>query len=149
MCQRVLRYPHPYIIKQTNTNDFRYADHSEDTDVQKCLSATHEVLTHGSMQLVVAHFPSGAVAASADGAEFLIPSVNIPTQSIQGTNGAGDAFAAGLFYGLHEEWDVSAAMKLGHASAAASVRGLGTTDTVVSWQKCLELASDWGWRYAL
>ena len=137
-------------------NDFEIAAiagedavHSEDVDVQKCLLATRKVLAHGSMQLVVAHFPHGAVAVGADGAEFLIPSVNIPTQSIQGTNGAGDAFAAGLFYGLHEDWDVPAAMELGHASAAASVRGLGTTDTVVSWRKCLELASGWGWRCAL
>ncbi|MDG2405226.1 MAG: hypothetical protein P8M25_09810 [Paracoccaceae bacterium] len=61
------------------------AGHSEDVDVQKCLSATSEVLTHGSMQLVVAHFPGGAVTVGADGAEFLISLVNIPTQSMQGT----------------------------------------------------------------
>ena len=45
-----------------------------------------------------------------------------------------------------QEWDVAAALELGHASAAASVRGLGTTDTVASWRDCLELASVWGWR---
>ena len=33
-----------------------------------------------------------------------------------------------------------------HASAAASMRGLGTTDTVVPWRACLDLAASWGWR---
>ena len=98
------------------------------------------------MQLVVAHFPDGAVAVSGDGKEYLIPSISVPSDAIQGTNGAGDAFAAGLLYGLHEDMDITDAIRLGHASAAASMRGLGTTDTMVSWRKCLELATNWGWR---
>lgn len=120
-----------------------------EVDVQQCLTAARKVLAIGSMQLVVTHFPGGAIAVGADGAEILAPSVDIPTEAIQGTNGAGDAFAAGVLYGLHQNWSVTAAIKLGHASAAASVRGLGTTDTVVAWRDCLALASRWGWRKKL
>lgn len=134
-------------------NDFEIAaiagqdtGHRKDVDVQQCLSAARSALAKGAMQLVVAHFPGGAVAVGPDGAEILKPSVDIPMDAIQGTNGAGDAFAAGLIYGLHQEWSVTAAIELGHASAAASVRGLGTTDTVVSWRECLALAASWGWR---
>lgn len=122
------------------------AGHKEEVDVAQCLNAAHKVLSKGTMQLVVAHFPGGAVAVGPGGQEVLKPSLVIPTEAIQGTNGAGDAFAAGLLYGLHQEWSVTEAMELGHASAAASVRGLGTTDTVVSWQECLELVSCWGWQ---
>ena len=134
-------------------NDFEIAavaglevGHGVEVDVEQCLNAARNVSSKGSMQLVVVHFPSGAVAVGPGGEEFLKPSLNIPKEAIQGTNGAGDAFAAGLLYGLHQEWSVTEAMELGHASAAASVRGLGTTDTVVSWQECLELASCWGWQ---
>ena len=117
-----------------------------EVDAQRCLSAARSVLANGSMQLVVAHFPGGAVAVCQNGSEILKPSVDIPTEAVRGTNGAGDAFAAGLLYGLHQEWEVAAAIELGHASAAASVRGLGTTDGVISWSDCLALASRWGWR---
>ena len=134
-------------------NDFEIAavagleiGHGVEVDVEHCLNAARNVLSRGSMQLVVVHFPGGAVAVGQGGEEFLKPSLDIPREAIQGTNGAGDAFAAGLLYGLHQEWSVMEAMELGHASAAASVRGLGTTDTVVSWRECLELASCWGWQ---
>ncbi len=134
-------------------NDFEIAaiagletGHGVEVDVEQCLSAARKVLSKGSMQLVVAHFPGGAVAVGPGGEEVLKPSLDIPAEAIQGTNGAGDAFASGLLYGLHQEWSVTEAIELGHAAAAASVRGLGTTDTVVSWRECLELASCWGWQ---
>ena len=137
-------------------NDFEIAaiagldtGHGVGADVEQCLNAARSVLAQGAMQLVVAHFPGGAVAVGPDSAEYLEPSVNIPVDAIQGTNGAGDAFAAGLLYGLHQDWDVAAAIELGHASAAASVRGLGTTEKVVAWRECLALASRWGWRNKL
>jgi len=137
-------------------NDFEIAaiaglgtGHGAEVDVQHCLKAARSVLAEGAMQLVVVHFPGGAAAVSPGGVEFLLPSVDIPPEAIQGTNGAGDAFAAGLLYGLHQEWTVTAAIELGHASAAASVQGLGTTDTVVSWQDCLAVVSRWGWRNSL
>ena len=113
------------------------------------MEAARQVLARGSSKLVVAHFPQGAVAVGVGGEELSIPSVAVPTDAIQGTNGAGDAFAAGLLYGLHEDWALDEAIKLGHAAAAASVRSLGTTDALASWRECLELASRWGWRSAI
>lgn len=122
------------------------AGHRSQVDAQACLEAARAVLSKGSMKLVVVHFPAGAVAVSASGEDFSRPSVAVPPEEILGTNGAGDAFAAGMLYGLHESWDVVAAIELGHATAASSVRSLGTTDAVISWRDCLELASRWGWR---
>ena len=123
--------------------------HGSSVDADQCLKAARQVMDEGSMQLVVVHFPMGAIAVDAAGAQFSKASVNVPKEEIRGTNGAGDAFAAGLIYGLHQEWEIEAALELGHASAAASVRGLGTTDTVMAWRDCLDLASSWGWRDAL
>lgn len=137
-------------------NDFEIAaiaglagESGSGVEVQNCVDAARMALEAGAMQLVVVHFPHGAVALSRDGGEFSIPSVAVPLDSIQGTNGAGDAFAAGLLYGLHEDWSITDAIHLGHASAAASMRGLGTTDKVVSWRECLDLATRWGWRETL
>ena len=117
-----------------------------EVDAQRCITIARGILATSSIQLVVTHFPGGAVAVSSGGAEILSPSVNVPSEEIRGANGAGDAFAAGVLYGLHQNWNVKDAIELGHASAAASLRGLGTTDAVLSWRECLSLASRWGWR---
>jgi len=94
---------------------------------------------------VVVHFPKGAIAVARDGTATQQPSVRVPQSAIVSANGAGDAFAAGMLYGLHESWDVRRCLALAHASAAASLRGASTTDTVEQWQTCLQLAEGWGW----
>lgn len=115
------------------------------TDIAACLTAARHVLTLGSMGLVVVHFPKGAIAVARDGTVTQQPSIRVPQSAIVGANGAGDAFAAGMLYGLHEGWDVKRCLALAHASAAASLRGASTTDTVEHWQTCLQLADGWGW----
>ncbi|MEZ5833237.1 MAG: PfkB family carbohydrate kinase [Dongiaceae bacterium] len=115
------------------------------TDIAACLRAARNVLDRGSMRLVVVHFPRGAIAVSRDGTVTQQPSVRMPPSAVVGANGAGDAFAAGMLYGLHEGWDVGRSLALAHASAAASLRGASTTDTVERWQTCLQLAEDWSW----
>jgi sugar/nucleoside kinase (ribokinase family) len=119
------------------------------TDVAACVRSARHVLAEGSMVLVVVHFPAGAVAVSRDGTVTAKPSVRVPSAAIAGTNGAGDAFAAGFLYGVHEGWHVEQSLTLAHAAAAASLRGIGTTDAVESWRHCLALAENWSWREAL
>jgi sugar/nucleoside kinase (ribokinase family) len=73
----------------------------------------------------------------------------VPPDQIAAANGAGDAFAAGTLYGLHQGWRAGDALALGRAAAAASLRGLSTTGTVVPWRECLELARMWGVRQGM
>jgi sugar/nucleoside kinase (ribokinase family) len=115
------------------------------TDVAACLKAARHVLDCSSIGLVVVHFPKGAIAVSRDGTVTQQPSVRVPQSAIVGANGAGDAFAAGMLYGLHEGWEVKRCLALAHATAAASLRSAATTDTVEAWQANLELAERWGW----
>jgi sugar/nucleoside kinase (ribokinase family) len=100
------------------------------------------------MELVVVHFPEGAFVYTRDGNFYSHPSVAIPENEIIGTNGAGDAFAAGFLYALHENMDVEKSIVSGHSAAAASVRGIGTSDSVESFQRSREIANKWGWRDA-
>jgi sugar/nucleoside kinase (ribokinase family) len=118
------------------------------TDVAACQRASRHVLENGAMDIVVVHCPIIAIAATRDGRVFTKPSTQIPRELVAGANGAGDAFAAGMLYGLHEGWSVDNSLTLAHAAAAASLRSLSTTGAVEPWQKCLELADRWGWRKA-
>jgi sugar/nucleoside kinase (ribokinase family) len=118
------------------------------TDVEACKRAARQVLENGAMDIVVVHCPVIAIAVTRDGRVFTKPSTQIPRELVAGANGAGDAFAAGMLYGLHEGWSVDNSLTLAHAAAAASLRSLSTTGAVETWQKCLELADQWGWRKA-
>ena len=80
-------------------------------------------------QLVVVHFPLGAIAAT-HGGVTVRPSVKVPTPAIVGANGAGDAFAVGLLYAFHEGWSIPDALALAHATAAASLRQMLTIGAV-------------------
>lgn len=120
--------------------------HEGEIDVDDCLASARSVLDAGAMHLIAVHFPGGAIVITRDGQEIRKPSVSVPQDEVVGANGAGDAFAAGFLYGLHEDMELSDATTLGHAVAAVSLRGLGTTDAVEPWSKCLQIASEWGWR---
>lgn len=116
------------------------------TDVAACKQTAAALLDHSALSLVAIHYPGGAILRTRDGRSFDHPSVNVPQSAVVSSNGAGDSFAAGLLYGVHEDWPLERAIKLAHASAAASLRSAETTGSVVNWQECLKLADGWGWR---
>jgi sugar/nucleoside kinase (ribokinase family) len=100
----------------------------------------------GPVKLAVAHFPEGAIAIISDGTRFAQGSIAMPQGAIAGVNGAGDAFAAGVLYGWHENWPVEKCLRLGHACAAASMREVPTTTGVARVDECLALAEKYGHR---
>jgi sugar/nucleoside kinase (ribokinase family) len=119
------------------------------TDPDACIEAAKAALALGASRFVVVHFPTGAVVATRDGQVLARPSLLVPDAAIAGANGAGDAFAAGFLYALHEDWTIDDALGLAHAAAAASLRDLSTTAAVEPWRACMRLAHGWGWRDAL
>ena len=116
------------------------------TDVAAVGRAIGEALERGAMRWVVAHFPEGAIAGGRDGTKAALGSVAMPAKEVAGVNGAGDAFAAGMIYGLHQAWPLSDCLRLAHASAAASMRAVSTTEGVAPVAECLALADTWGFR---
>lgn len=119
------------------------------TDIAACKAAARTVMETGAMSLLVVHFPTGAIALTRSGEMQTKPSVRVPAEAVIGANGAGDAFAAGMVYSILAGWSVEEGLVLAHASAAASLRKVGTTDGVLPWKECLALAERWGWREEL
>ena len=109
-------------------------------DAGRCLEAARRVLALGAMSLVVAHFPAGAVAVGRGGESFRRASLALGPDEIVGSVGAGDAFAAGVLYALHEGREPPAALALGHAVAATSLRSATTVDSVGTLAECDALA---------
>ncbi|MCP4380889.1 MAG: carbohydrate kinase family protein [Hyphomicrobiales bacterium] len=117
-------------------------------EVEACEQAALTIIEKSSAELIVVHFPHGAVAVDRDLSPIRRPSVRVPPEAIKGSNGAGDAFASGMLIGIHENWPLVESLALASASAAASLRAVTTTGAVENWKECLALADQWGWRDA-
>jgi sugar/nucleoside kinase (ribokinase family) len=116
----------------------RGADNKLDTVALK--HAAGALLQMGVKEVVVIHFPEGAFARTRKGEDFWQSSLNLPAKYIAGSAGAGDAFCAGMLFGLHEEWDLSRALLTGVCAAAASLSHPTCTDGMMDLNSCLALA---------
>lgn len=105
-----------------------------------CMAAAQHLLSIGAMEFVIVHFPGGAAAVNKAGEQLLVPSVNVDPEHIKGSVGAGDAFTAGVLYGVYTECPLETCVQLGHAVAAASLRSETTVESVCSVDECLKLA---------
>ncbi len=114
--------------------------HNGEADADACMSAAKHLLSIGAMDFVIVHFPGGAAAVNKSGDEFLVPSINVKPDLIKGSVGAGDAFSAGVLYGVHSERPLEQCVLLGHAIAAASLRSETTVGSVTTVDECLRLA---------
>ena len=110
--------------------------------------ACHRLREMGVCQVAAIHFPEGAVAVDEARRLHAQPSVRWPDERIVSAVGAGDAFAAGLVYGLHEGWPVARGLRLAVAVAAVSLESLDTIGAIGTWQACEAETRPYGYRPA-
>ncbi|SKA35958.1 carbohydrate kinase family protein [Consotaella salsifontis] len=101
--------------------------------------AARAILAMGVGELVAIHCPAGAVAATADGAARHQPSYPVPKEEMVSALGAGDAFCAGVLYGLHEGHDVAMCLKLGTALAHFNLFAASAAGGAVPLDRLLDL----------
>lgn len=100
----------------------------------------------GVRNIVVIHFPEGAYAMTAAGEETWQDSLALPESYVAGSAGAGDAFCAGMLYGLHEGWTTRKCLLTGVCAAAASLAHATCTAGMQPLKTCLALAWKFGFR---
>lgn len=110
--------------------------------------AARDLLQLGVREAVVLHFQAGAVVATQSGETFRQDCVRVAESDIVGATGAGDAFAAGVIFGRHEDWTWEASLELGVAAAAISLGDGTPSDALIPADACLERARSWGFRDA-
>lgn len=104
------------------------------------------LLKAGVRKWVIVHFLEGACALNPAGQFHVQPSLLIPQTEIKSTVGAGDSFAAGVLYGMHEELPIQTSLQYGICAAAACLRGFGTSDGILPLADCLQLEKKYGVR---
>jgi sugar/nucleoside kinase (ribokinase family) len=108
--------------------------------------AARSLVRLGVREWALIHFPEGACACSASGGIVWQPSVNVPVVAIAGLAGAGDALAAGVLYGIHEDWPMARSLRLGVCTAAASLYHPTCSESVRPVDECLALGDQLGFR---
>jgi sugar/nucleoside kinase (ribokinase family) len=105
--------------------------------------AAANLLRAGVSKCVFIHFAEGAYAAAADGTRCVQGSVKIPSHRTVSTVGAGDAFAAGVLLGLHEDEPLQTCLEYGVCSAGACLLDSTASGGMRPLTECIKL----GWRY--
>jgi len=77
----------------------------------------------GIGRAAIVHCAERVVWCDKDGQDLLVDIDPLAPDAIVSHLGAGDAFCAGLLYGVHEGWSPGRTVKLANATARASLRG--------------------------
>jgi sugar/nucleoside kinase (ribokinase family) len=131
------------------TTGFRIRQPDGKLDVVALRHAAGAMLQLGVRELVVIHFPEGGFARTRKGDDHWQPALNLPPKAIAGTAGAGDAFCAGVLWGLHEGWDLGRCLQTGCCVAAASLSDPTCTGGIKPLKATLELARKYRFRPAI
>ncbi|NGO38055.1 carbohydrate kinase family protein [Limisphaera ngatamarikiensis] len=128
------------------TTGFKIRQPDGRLDVVTLRHAAGALLQMGVRELVVIHFPEGAFARTRRGEDVWQMSLRLPDKYVVGTAGAGDAFCAGVLWGLHEGWDLQRCLQTGICLAGASLSDATCTDGIKSLPHALGLARRFGFR---
>jgi sugar/nucleoside kinase (ribokinase family) len=131
-------------IEAGKTTGFKIRPPDGQLDTVALRHAAGALLQQGVRELVVVHFPEGAFARTRKGDDFWQSSLQLPPKYITGTAGAGDAFCAGVLFGLHEGWDLQRCLLTGVCIASASLSDATCTSGVKSLSTSLALARKFG-----
>ena len=120
--------------------DLPTVDDGGKPQAELCVAAARALIHNTGLPLLVVHYPDAAIAVMADNTTEYREAFFLQSDQIAGTVGAGDAFAAGVLYGLHENMSMADTLELGHAVAAASLRSVSSVESVGSVDECLSFA---------
>ena len=110
-------------------------------DLDELKAMAQKIKRMGVKESVILHFPTGALAIDCFEKITIVPAFDLPQEYIKGSAGAGDAFAAGVLLGLHENQAMDQCLKIGICSASASLtdescsEGVKSLSEVLSFEK--------------
>jgi sugar/nucleoside kinase (ribokinase family) len=133
-------------IEAARAAGLRVRDEHRQLDGAALIDAVERLYAFGNMRLVAVHMPEGVYMRDRSGRRYARGSLSIPDGYIAGAVGAGDAFCAGMLWGLHEGWDVMKTAGLAGCCAAASLSRPGASEGVLPLEETLQLAEQFGER---
>lgn len=118
--------------------------HEGKVNLEKCYEAAATILEMGVNEWVLVHFPMGAIGLSKTGGKIFQSSLDVPANQIMGCVGAGDAFAAGVLIGIHNNCDMQISLFYGVCVAASCLFQATSSDGILPLHETLSLAKKYG-----
>ncbi|AWB49447.1 carbohydrate kinase family protein [Gemmobacter aquarius] len=103
---------------------------ADPADEASLSAAARQLLAKGVRRAVIVHTPALGLWLGAEGTALTRRPDPVMPEDIVSPVGAGDAFAAGCLYGIHEGWQPEACLRLGHRAAAAALKGATATESI-------------------
>ncbi|MEO0637183.1 MAG: carbohydrate kinase family protein [Pseudomonadota bacterium] len=100
-------------------------------------TAGQALLSKGVQRAAIIHTAEHAVWVDRSGQVFNRESEAVSADKIVSPVGAGDAFCAGVIYGVHQSWAPDMCLDLGHKAAAASLSNMTATGGIPPAQELL------------
>lgn len=139
---RVVKSAIPYIntlvineIEAGNTFNIAIRQSDNSLNYSNMENVAKLFMSAGLQNLIVIHYPEGAYALEKSGKTCFMPSCDVKKSEIVGTNGAGDAFCAGILYGIHENLSLEDSLKIASKSAAFNLKSPSASGGAVSIEK--------------
>lgn len=112
--------------------------------IEQIEQAARLLMENYSVQRTVTiHFERGAVCISRENKLniecFLQGSFILPQGYVRSAVGAGDAFAAGIIYGIYKNWSIQERLRCGICIATMCLRDVTPSGSVRSIEECLQL----------
>ena len=143
--QRVTQASLPYIdvlaineIEAGNTFDLEIRREDDSLDFDNMKKVLHAFMESGISNCTILHMPECSAAIDKDHKLYIAPSFKINRSDIVGSNGAGDAFCAGVLYGIHENMPLDEILKLGAASSFFNLKSATASGGAVSIDKIMQ-----------
>ncbi|MEM9078353.1 MAG: carbohydrate kinase family protein [Bacteroidota bacterium] len=124
---------------------FGRCENSQKKDIEHLVTTGKRIIDMGVNEFVIIHFPKGTIAVDKNGKVWKQGSVQLPKNLIKGSSGAGDAFAAGVLYGFHENFIVQDALKLGVCVAAGALRDFSSSNGIGNIKEMWGLGNRFGY----
>lgn len=100
----------------------------------------------GVKEKVIVHCKQAGFCLDSNGDFSVVPSLNIPSEDIKGSVGAGDAFCAGSLYSIYNGFDNEKTLRLASAAAACNLLAENSIDGMRTYDEVLKIEKQYGRR---
>ncbi len=129
-------------IEAGRTTGYEIREKNGKLNAENLKRALRMLMDNGKSDIVCIHFPEGAYSCERGSSSHFVPSHDPPEGFIKSTVGAGDAFCAGMLYGIHEGWELDRKMKFANAMAAMCLTDTNTTGGMKDFKKTIRLMKE-------
>ncbi|CAF4035449.1 unnamed protein product [Rotaria sp. Silwood2] len=113
--------------------------HLTSDNIDQIQQIAKQLIDIGVSKTVTIHFEQGAILITKNGNILWQGSVILPDEFIKGAVGAGDAFAAAMIYGIHEQWPLDKTLRLAVCAGAMSLSDETACGGMKTIEECLQL----------